>query len=81
MKVDRQMLKYCSERAESHVRKVGSPTMCKNLIIKTKASLLPEVIELVKGVHSYTVPEVIVLPIIAGSQDYLNWLDDEVKEH
>ena len=50
------------------------------LIIKTKASLLPEIIELVKSVHSYEVPEIIALPIIGGSEGYLNWIDDEVRE-
>jgi periplasmic divalent cation tolerance protein len=50
------------------------------LIIKTKASLLPEIIELVKGIHSYEVPEIIALPIIGGNENYLNWVDDEVKE-
>jgi periplasmic divalent cation tolerance protein len=50
------------------------------LIIKTKASLLPEIIGLVKSVHSYTVPEIIALPIIGGSEDYLKWIDGEVKE-
>ena len=50
------------------------------LIIKTKASLLHEVIELVKSAHSYQVPEIIALPIIGGSEDYLKWIDDEVKE-
>ena len=49
------------------------------LIIKTTASLLPEIIELVKSVHSYEVPEIIALPIIGGSEDYLKWIDDEVK--
>ena len=49
------------------------------LIIKTKASLLPEIINLVKGVHSYEVPEIIALPIVGGNQDYLEWLDKEVK--
>ena len=49
------------------------------LIIKTKASLLPEIINLVKGVHSYKVPEIIALPIVGGNQDYLEWLDKEVK--
>ena len=44
------------------------------LIIKTKSSLLPEIIDLVKGLHSYQVPEIIALPIIGGSQDYLQWL-------
>ncbi|MBM3141904.1 MAG: divalent-cation tolerance protein CutA [Chloroflexi bacterium] len=50
------------------------------LIIKTKASLLPEVIELVKSTHSYEVPEIIALPVIGGNEDYLKWIDDEVKE-
>ena len=45
------------------------------LIVKTKASLFPEIVELVKRVHSYEVPEIIALPIIAGSEDYLTWLD------
>ena len=50
------------------------------LIIKTKASLLPEIVNLVKSVHSYEVPEIIALPIIGGSEDYLKWMDSEVKE-
>ena len=48
------------------------------LIIKTKASLLPEIIDLVKGVHSNTVPEIIALPIVGGNQDYLEWINQEV---
>ena len=50
------------------------------LIIKTTASLLPDIIELVKSIHSYEVPEIIAMPIIGGNQDYLNWIDDEVKQ-
>jgi len=50
------------------------------LIVKTKASLLPEIVDLVKGVHSYQVPEIIALPVIGGSEDYLKWLDSEVQE-
>jgi periplasmic divalent cation tolerance protein len=49
------------------------------LIIKTRASLLQEVVALVKEVHSYSVPEIIALPIIGGNEDYLNWIDGEVK--
>jgi periplasmic divalent cation tolerance protein len=45
------------------------------LLVKTKASLFPEIVELVKETHSYEVPEIIALPIIAGSEDYLKWLD------
>ena len=48
------------------------------LIAKTKASLLPEIIDLVKGVHSYTVPEIIALPILGGNQDYLEWIEKNV---
>ncbi|OGN92266.1 MAG: cytochrome C biogenesis protein CcdA [Chloroflexi bacterium RBG_13_50_10] len=50
------------------------------LVIKTKASLLSEIIDLVKTAHSYEVPEIVALPIIGGNEDYLNWIDDEVKE-
>jgi periplasmic divalent cation tolerance protein len=46
------------------------------LLVKTKASLFSEIISLVKTIHSYEVPEIIALPIIAGSEDYLKWLDD-----
>jgi periplasmic divalent cation tolerance protein len=45
------------------------------LLVKTKASLFPEIISLVKEIHSYEVPEIIALPIIAGNEDYLKWLD------
>jgi periplasmic divalent cation tolerance protein len=45
------------------------------LLVKTKTSLFPEIVELVKRTHSYEVPEIIALPVIAGSEDYLKWLD------
>lgn len=51
----------------------------KLLIIKTKASLLPEVVRIVKEVHSYEVPEIIALPIIGGNEDYLKWIHSEVE--
>ena len=49
------------------------------LIVKTKASLLPELISLVKGAHSYEVPEIIALPVIGGNQDYLEWIEGSVS--
>ncbi len=45
------------------------------LLVKTRASLLPEIVSLVKQVHSYEVPEIIALPVIGGSEEYLKWLD------
>jgi len=49
------------------------------LIAKTKASLLPEIINLVKELHSYSVPEIIALPLVGGNPDYLEWIDKNVS--
>jgi periplasmic divalent cation tolerance protein len=45
------------------------------LLVKTRASLLSEIISLVKEAHGYEVPEIIALPIVGGSEEYLKWLD------
>jgi periplasmic divalent cation tolerance protein len=50
------------------------------LIVKTRASVLNQVVSLVKEHHGYDVPEVIALPIIGGNEDYLGWLSGEVKQ-
>ncbi|MFA5064440.1 MAG: divalent-cation tolerance protein CutA [Dehalococcoidia bacterium] len=50
------------------------------LIIKTRASRVKDIVDAVKSVHSYSVPEVIALPVIAGNDDYLNWIAEEVGE-
>ncbi len=47
------------------------------LIIKTRAALLDEIIRIVKEIHSDDVPEIIALPIIGGSRDYLDWVGKE----
>jgi periplasmic divalent cation tolerance protein len=49
------------------------------LIIKTTGAAVQGVIDLVKANHSYTVPEIIALPIMAGNPDYLQWIKDEVQ--
>jgi periplasmic divalent cation tolerance protein len=49
------------------------------LIVKTKASVLDEIVSLVKKHHGYDVPEIIALPIIGGNEDYLAWVSKEVK--
>ena len=50
------------------------------LVVKTRAELLDEIIKLVKEVHSNDVPEIIALPIVGGSQDYLHWVGEETGE-
>ena len=47
------------------------------MILKSRAALLPELIELVKKNHPYDVPEIIALPIIGGLPDYLEWIHRE----
>jgi len=49
------------------------------IFLKTSRRLLDEVITLVKEIHSYEVPEIIALPIIAGNEDYLKWLSGELQ--
>ncbi len=44
------------------------------LIIKTRAALFQDLERRVKALHSYDNPEVIALPITAGSAAYLDWL-------
>ncbi|MCP4632665.1 MAG: divalent-cation tolerance protein CutA [candidate division Zixibacteria bacterium] len=44
------------------------------LLIKTSAEQVDTVVEKVKKIHSYDVPEIIVLPIIGGSRDYIDWV-------
>ena len=50
------------------------------LIIKTRASRIKDIIDTVKSIHSYSVPEVIALPVMAGHGDYLDWIAEEVEE-
>ncbi len=46
----------------------------KLLLIKTSRSRLTKLQAAVERIHSYEVPEFIALPIVAGSQAYLDWL-------
>jgi periplasmic divalent cation tolerance protein len=49
------------------------------LVLKTKVSQVSEITKNVKALHSYDVPEVIALPIVAGNEDYLKWIKDSVQ--
>jgi periplasmic divalent cation tolerance protein len=48
------------------------------LVIKTSRRRFPELQAAIKHLHSYELPEIIALPIAAGSQGYLSWLADSV---
>lgn len=49
------------------------------LIIKSRRIHIDEIVKRVKDLHSYQVPEVIALPIIQGSEDYLNWMEESLS--
>ncbi len=46
------------------------------LLIKTSKSKLRALRATVERLHSYEVPEIIALPIVAGSPAYLRWLGE-----
>ena len=46
------------------------------LLMKTKPSLVKQVIERIKELHSYEVPEITVMDIKDGNLDYLRWIDE-----
>jgi len=49
------------------------------LVIKTRKDLAESVIARVRQLHSYSVPEIIFLPIIGGSPDYLTWIRESTE--
>jgi len=44
------------------------------MIVKTQKSLFDSLMKKVKELHSYTLPEIIAVPVVEGSEDYLKWL-------
>jgi periplasmic divalent cation tolerance protein len=50
------------------------------LLVKTRSERLPALRDAVLALHPYEVPELIALPIEAGSPAYLDWLDASVRE-
>lgn len=49
------------------------------LIIKTTADLVEALKKRIMELHSYAVPEIIVLPIVDGSSAYLDWVSGSVR--
>ncbi len=49
------------------------------LLIKTTKKRFEAVRDAVRRLHSYEVPEIIALPIAAGSRAYLDWIAASVK--
>jgi len=50
------------------------------LIIKSSRPALEALQAELRAAHSYAVPEIVALPIVDGSEDYLAWLGVELGE-
>lgn len=48
-------------------------------LIKTSADLYPILERELEALHPYDVPEILALPVVRGSQAYLDWLGDELR--
>lgn len=48
------------------------------LVIKTSRDLFERLRAVLEAAHSYELPEVLALPVVAGSPAYLNWLEGEL---
>jgi periplasmic divalent cation tolerance protein len=50
------------------------------LVVKSRAELFESgLLPAVKAAHPYDVPEIIALPVVLGSQDYLDWIERETE--
>jgi len=49
-------------------------------LVKTRKSLYRRLEAAIRGIHPYEVPEILVLPVVAGSRTYLDWLDRETRQ-
>ena len=49
------------------------------LVVKTQAALFEALAARVRSLHSYTVPEIIALPVTAGNPAYLGWVRESVR--
>ena len=48
-------------------------------VFKTRKKLYPEVQKVILDLHPYKIPEIIMLPILKGSKDYIKWIKTETK--
>ena len=49
------------------------------LIIKSRRERFEELRVLLEAAHSYELPEVLALPVVEGSPNYLAWVEDETR--
>ena len=50
------------------------------MVIKTRRELVEPLSRRIKELHSYTVPELVAMSVVAGNPDYLQWLVDSTRK-
>lgn len=50
------------------------------MIIKSRSEVFDDLMNTVKSLHSYDTPEIIGMPIVLGSAEYLKWINHELAE-
>jgi periplasmic divalent cation tolerance protein len=51
------------------------------VVLKTTSERFDELADLITEQHSYDTPEIIALPVTAGSADYLSWVTEQTTEN
>jgi len=49
------------------------------LLVKSRRTRFAQLAEAVKQLHSYSVPEIIALPVVMGAADYLRWVSESTS--
>jgi len=49
------------------------------VFLKTRKDLFQRLSDVVKTLHGYEVPEILAVPVVDGSKDYLDWLENCLK--
>ena len=69
------------EHVNSHFRWSGEIDESEEclMVMKSRIDLFSELTRRVKALHSYKIPEILAIPIVVGSDDYLTWIDETLK--
>ena len=57
-----------------------SKTRPRAVALRTRRSLLPQIVDRAKREHPYEVPSVVAIPIIDGGPDYIGWILEQTDE-
>lgn len=86
--IAKELLKYKAAACVNIIEKMTSMYVWNNkictdeeclMVIKSRADYVDAVKKIVLTMHKYDLPEFIEIPITAGYEDYLRWIDESIK--